>query len=337
MNRVQQGITGWLLSVALVGSAAAQSVTAPALFPAPFPIAGKPLRIVVPFPAGGQTDIHARLIAPKLGEVLGVPVLVDNKPGASTIIAAQDVAHASPDGHTIFYTSLITHTQNPHLYAKLPYDAFKDFTPIMHFVRAPLALVVANAVPATTLQELISYAKANPGRVNYASISPSSTSHLYAELLQLQTGIELVHIPYKGTADAMPDLFGNQVQMLFDGTLTAAQNSRAGKVRLIAVTGERRLAAMPETPTAAEQGVSGLELTGFIGFFGPAGMAPDTVRRLNTELARVANQPDMLDMVRKGGLEPATNSAEDFAQTVREHHQRWGTVIRRIGLTYDLK
>jgi tripartite-type tricarboxylate transporter receptor subunit TctC len=327
LNRLGKIVWAALLGAAITGYAFAQT----------FPIPSRPIRIVVPFPPGGQTDIHARFIAPKLGEALGVPIVVENKPGASTIIAAQEVARAAPDGHTIFYTSLLTHTQNPHLYSKLPYDALKDFTPIMQFVRAPLALVVANAVPATTLQELIGYAKANPGKVNYASISPGSTSHLYAELLKMQAGIDIVHIPYKGTADAMRDLFSNQVQMLFDGTVTAAANARGGKVRLIAVTGDRRLAAMPDTPTAAEQGVSGLELTGFIGFFGPGAMAGDTVRRLNAELVRIANQPEMLDLVRKGGLEPATNSPEEFTATVRDHHERWGQVIRRIGLVLEIK
>ena len=302
-----------------------------------FPIPGKSIRIVIPFPPGGQTDVHARLIAPRLSEALGVAVIVENRPGAASFIAAQEVARAAPDGHTIFYTSLLTHTQNPHLYSKLPYDPFMDFTPIMQFVSSALALVSSPQLPANNLQELVAHARANPGKVNYASVSQGSTSHLYAEILKSQAGIDIVHIPYKGTADAMRDLYGNQVQILFDGPVTAVQNLKAGRVKVLAVTGSRRLPALPEVPTAAEQGVPGMELVGWIGFFGPGGMARETVARINAELVRISKTPEMIKVVVDGGLEPAANSPDQFTQVVKEHYERWGAVIRRIGLNLDAK
>jgi tripartite-type tricarboxylate transporter receptor subunit TctC len=322
-----------IFSVALAALATMSHL--PAAFAQSFPVAGRPIRIVVPFPPGGQTDIHARLVAPKLGEAFGVPVAVDNKPGASSVIAAQDVARATADGHTLFYTSLLTHTQNPHLLAKLPYDPFRDFTPITLFVHSGTVLVAHPSLPADNVRELVAYAKANPGKLNYASVSPGSTSHLNAEWLKMLTGIELVHVPYKGSADAIRDLLGGQVQLMFDGATTAVQNFRAGKVKLLGAATEARIAALPELATVAEQGIDGVNISGWIGFFAPGGLPDEALGKLNRELVRIVLSPEVSDAIRKGGNEPVGNSPQEFARIVRDHHERWGRVIRHIGLKLD--
>lgn len=300
-----------------------------------FPLAGKPIRIIVPFPPGGQTDIHARMVAPRLAEALGVAVVVENKPGASTALGAAEVARAAADGHTLLYANPTAHTQLPHLVSKLPYDPFTDFTPILRFVRAATVLVAAPGLPVANVRELVAYARANPGKLNYASVSPGSSSHLNAEMLKMQAGIDLLHVPYKGSADATRDLFGGQVQLMFDGLATAVTNVKAGRVKALAVADTRRNAAMPEVPTFSEQGVAGIDIYGWIGFFGPGNLPRETTLRLNTELNRILVQADMQEILKKGGNDPDGGSAEDFARTVRDQHERWGRVIKSLGLKLE--
>ena len=300
-----------------------------------FPIAGKPVRIIVPFPPGGQTDIHARLVAPRLSEALGVPVVLENKPGASTALGAQEVARALPDGHTLLYANPTAHTQLPHLVSKLNYDPFNDFTPLLRFVRAATVLIAAPGLPVNNVRELVAHAKANPGKLNYASVSPGSSSHLNAEMLKQQADIELLHVPYKGSADATRDLFGGQVQLMFDGPATAVVNVKAGRVKALGVADTRRNAALPEVPTFAEQGVAGIDIFGWIGFFGPGNLPADTTTRLNAELNRILALPEIQDVLKKGGNDPDGGSAADFARTVRDQHERWGRVIRSLGLKLD--
>ncbi len=300
-----------------------------------FPIPGKPVRIVIPFPPGGQTDVLARIVAPRLGEALGVPVVVENKPGANTMLGAQEVARAAPDGHTLLFTNPASLTQLPHLVSKLAYDPAKDFTPIIQFVRTTVVLVASPAVPASNVQELIAYAKANPGKLNYASFATGSSSHLYAEMLKMQAGIDLLHVPYKGTADAMRDLFGGQVQLMFDGVATAVANTKAGKVKALGIAGVERNPALPDVPTITEQGIAGIDIVSWIGFFGPGGMAPATVARLNAELAKILNVPEVNDLVRKGGNEPAGGSPQDFARSVQDQYDRWGRVIKHVGIKLE--
>ncbi|MGL6111133.1 MAG: Bug family tripartite tricarboxylate transporter substrate binding protein, partial [Rubrivivax sp.] len=264
---------------------------APAAHAQAFPQAGKPLRIIVPFPAGGQTDIQARALAPKLQASLGVPVLVENKPGASTFIGVQDLMRSAPDGHTILYTIGVTVMQNPHLYAKLPYDAFKDLAPLMFAARSGTVLIVPAAAPYSTVKELVAFAKANPGKLNFGSFSNGSTSHLYGELLKEQTGTFMVHIPFKGSGDAGVALIGNQVQLLFDGPTTAINMAKAGRVKMLGVTDKKRLASLPDVPTMAEAGVPGLDLEGGMMFYAPAKTPPEFIKRLNEELAKALKDP----------------------------------------------
>ena len=278
-----------------------------------FPIAGKPVRIVVPFPPGGQTDIQARALAAKLTASLGVPVLVENRPGASTIIGAQEVVKSPPDGHTLLYTIAVTASQNPHLYSKLPFDPLKDLTPVMLAAKSSTVMMVAADAPYNTVQEFVAYAKANPSKVNFGSFSTGSTSHLNGELLKQVTGIDMVHIPYKGSSDANMALFGGHIQMMFDGTTTAIANAKGGKVKILGY----------------------VDLAGGMQFFGPAALPPDVLVKVNAALVAAMRQPDIVKLFTDGGTEVVAGSPEGHAAMVRDQYQRWGVVIRRLGLKLD--
>jgi len=324
MKRLQQGCFATAL-IALCSVASAQG----------FPQAGKSIRIVVPTPPGGTTDLQARLIAPRLGEALGAPVVVDNKPGASTIIGAQEVARAAPDGHTLLYTFSVTHTQAPHLFTKIPYDAFRDFTPITHVARASNILVVHESIPVASVRELVAYAKANPGKLNFGSFSPGSSSHLLGELLKMETKVDITHVPYKGSGDAIKDLLSGRVELMFDGPATAIANAKTGRVRLLAVAGPNRLAGAPEVPTMAEAGFPDVTGVGYLGVFGPGDMPAGTVRRLNAELVKIVRMPDVAESVTRGGMEPTGTSPQEFVVIVRELYETWGRVIQQLALKLD--
>jgi tripartite-type tricarboxylate transporter receptor subunit TctC len=300
-----------------------------------FPIAGKPVRIVVPFPPGGQTDIQARMLAQRMQQSLGVPVIVENKPGASTIIGTQEVTRAAPDGHTLLYTIAITAAQNPHLFRKLPYDAQKDLTPVMFVARSSTVLCVPAAAPYNNLMELVAYAKANPGKLNFGSFSLGSTSHLVAEMLMQNTGIDMVHVPFKGSGDATVALIGNQVQLLFDGPTTALNNARAGKVKMFGVTDAKPYVALGKVPTMAEAGVPGIDVPGGMQMFGPGRMPPEVVAQVNAALAAALKSPEVDKLFVDGGTEILASSAEDHARSVKEQYERWGAVIKRLGIKLD--
>jgi tripartite-type tricarboxylate transporter receptor subunit TctC len=322
--------------VALIPACLGVALVAAPAWAQTFPVPGKPLRIVVPFPPGGQTDVIARLIAPRLTEALGgTPVVVDNKAGANTMLGAQEVARAAPDGHTLLFTNPAAHTQLPHLVSKIAYDAVKDFTPVAQFVSTTVVLVGNPSVPATNLSQLLGFARANPGKLNYASFAAGSSSHLYAEILKQQANVDIQHIPYKGTADAMRDLLGGQVQLMFDGIATATVNIRAGKVRPFGIAGRERSQALPEVPTFNEQGISGIDVSSFIGFFAPGNQPREITARLNQELVKVLRIPEVAEVIRRGGNEPVVGSAEDFAREVQNQYETWGRVIKRIGLKLD--
>ncbi len=300
-----------------------------------FPIAGKPVRIIVPFPAGGQTDIQARMLASKLQPALGVSVIVENKPGASTIIGTQDLIRSAPDGHTLMYTISITVAQNPHLFTKLPYDGLKDLTPIMFAARSSTVLTVPASSPFNSLMDLVNYAKANPGKLNYTSFSLGSTSHLVAEMLQQATGTQMVHVPFKGSGDATVALIGKQVDFLFDGPTTALNNARAGKVKMLAVTDAKPYVGLGKLPTMAEAGVAGIDVPGGMQFFGPANMPKDVQAKVNAALAAALKLPDVEKLFVDGGTEILSSSPEEHVRSVKEQHERWGGVIRRLGLKFD--
>ncbi len=326
---------------ALKGLMAAACFTALASAPAlaadasRWPEPGKVIRIVVPFPAGSGSDSLARMIASKVTEQTGAPVVVDNKPGAGTVIGAQEVARARPDGYTLLYTIVVTHTQNPHLYRKLPYDPFKDFAPIMQAVRSATVLVASKNTPFNTTAEMIAYAKAHPGKLNYASYSLGSTSHLNGEILKMRTGTDIVHIPYKGTADASLALLAGDVQIYFDGTATAVANAKAGKVKVLGVAADKRLAVLPNVPTLEEEGVPGLNIVGWQGYFAPAGVPPELAERIATVFRKALNTPEVTQSVASDGNEISGAGPQAFSQIVRSDYDRWGEVIRKANISLD--
>ncbi len=300
-----------------------------------FPIPGKPVRIVVPFPAGGQTDIQARLLASKLQTSLGTTVIVENKPGASSILGTMEVVRAPADGHTLLYTISVTAGQNPHLFSKLPYDPFKDLTPVMFAARSSTVLTVPAKSPFNSVADLINYAKANPGKLNYASYSAGSTSHLVAELMQQATGTTMTHIPFKGSADAGLALIGGQVDFLFDGPTTAINNAKGGKVKMLAFTDPKPYAALGSLPNMAQAGVPGVDVTGGMQFFGPAKMPPEVLAKVNGALAAALKEPDVAKIYADGASEIVSSTAAEHAASVKEQYERWGGVIRKLGLKLD--
>ena len=320
-------------ALVLAGTAFTSPATAQ---PSNWPIAGKPIRVVVPFPPGSGSDSNARLVARLLSDELGShPVVVVNKPGAGTFIGAQDVARATPDGHTLLYTIVITHTQNPHLYSKLPYDPVKDFTPLTQVMRSATVLIAPPDAPFNNVKELVAYAKANPGKLNFASYSQGSTSHLNAELLQMRTGISMVHVPYKGTADASLALLSGEVQLYFDGTSSAVNLIKAGKAKGIGTATPTRVPVLPNLPTLVEQGVQGLDIVGWQGIFGPGGMDPAVAHRIGGLLAKVVRSPEMLTAIETQGNEPSGVSGAEFAAIVSSDSERWGEVIRAANIRLD--
>ena len=300
-----------------------------------FPIPSRPIRIVVPFPAGGQTDIQARLLAAKLQASLGTTVLVDNKPGASSILGTMEVVRAPADGHTLLYTISVTAGQNPHLFTKLPYDPFKDLTAVMFAARSSTVLTVPANSPFNSVADLVKFAKANPGKLNYASYSLGSTSHLVAELMQQATGTQMTHIPFKGSADAGLALMGNQVDFLFDGPTNAIANAKGGKVKMLAYTDPKPYAALGNLPNMAQAGVPGVDVTGGLQFFGPRNMPPEVLGKLNAALAAALKDPEVVKVFADGGSEIVSSTAAEHAASVREQYDRWGGVIRKLGLKLD--
>jgi len=294
-----------------------------------FPIAGKPVRIVVPFPPGGQTDIQARAIAQKMSGT----VIVENKPGGSTVIGAREVQKSAPDGHTLLYTIAI-HLQLPHLHRTPPWDAFKDFTPITTGARSATVLTAHASAPFNTVQELVAYAKANPGKLNYASFGTGTTSHLNGELFKRLAGIDLVHVPYKGSGDAMKDHLTGAVQLFFDGPTTAIANAKTGRVKLIATAAETRKAALPDLPTMREGGYD-VGMWGYLWFWGPGGMPAATVEAVYRDLARAIEHPEVKELFAKGGSEAAALPPAEMQRVSRDLHERWGSVIRQLGVTLD--
>ena len=310
--------------------------SAPAMAQEPqWPTAGKPVRIVVPFPAGSGSDGLARTIARKLNEETGGNFVVDNKPGAGTLIGAQDVARATNDGHTLLYTIVVTHTQNPHLYSKLPYDPFKDFTPITQVARSATVLVVNKESPFNSVREMVNYARSNPGKLNFASFSQGSTSHLNAEMLMMRSNTQMVHVPYKGTPDATRALMAGDVQFYFDGTATAVEGAKAGRFKLLAVAADKRLSVLPDLPTMTEAGVEGIDIVGWQGFFAPGNMSPALSKKISDAMGRALKSPEVSQMITNQGNEVSGAGPEEFARIVKRDHERWGAVIKRLNIKLD--
>ena len=313
-----------LLALAFVGTAYSQQ----------FPQAGRPIRIVVPFAPGGQTDIQARALATRMSESMGGhPVIVENKPGGSTVIGAREVQKAAPDGHTLLYTIAI-HVQLPHLYKVPPFDPFKDFTPITSGAKSGTILTAHVSQPYNTVQELVAYAKANPGKLNYASFGAGTTSHLNGERLKRVAGIDIVHVPYKGSGDAMKDHLAGTTQLFFDGPTTAINNQKTGKVKLLATATAARLAALPDLPTMKEAGFE-VGLDGYLWFWGPAGMPAPVLNALYPHIAKAVNSAEIRELFGRGGAEAHAHPPAEMEQVAKDLYERWGAVIREVGVKLD--
>jgi tripartite-type tricarboxylate transporter receptor subunit TctC len=320
-----------LLASLCIGPLASLAFAQDAAWPTP----GKPVRIVVPFPAGSGSDGLARTIARKLSEDTGGNFIVDNKPGAGTLIGAQDVARAANDGHTLLYTIVVTHTQNPHLYSKLPYDPFKDFTPITQVARSATVLVVNKDSPFNSVRDMVNFARSNPGKLNFASFSQGSTSHLNAEMLMMRSNTQMVHVPYKGTPDATRALIAGDVQFYFDGTATAVEGAKGGRFKLLAVAADKRLSVLPDLPTMTEAGIEGIDIVGWQGFFAPGNMSPALSKKISEAMSRALKSTEVSQMIINQGNEVSGAGPEEFARIVKRDHERWGAVIKRLNIKLD--
>lgn len=296
-----------------------------------FPQPGKPIRLLVGLAAGGSLDGQARVIAQKVTEQTGVQVVVDNKPGASMMLAASEVARAPADGHTLLYAPSSTFAQNPHTLASVPYDPFKDFTPVTLATKGPLVLTLHTSVPATNVKELVAWAKANPGKLSFASFGVGTSSHVYAEAFAKAAGIEMVHVPYKGTADAARDLLEGRVQAYFDAAPTAITNEKTGKIRILGVAAPVRNPFIPNVPTIGEQGVAGIDLTSWIAIVGPAKMSPEVVAKVNAVFGAALRDAGVREAIAKGAYEAAPSTPAELATEMRSAYDRWGAMIKAIG------
>jgi tripartite-type tricarboxylate transporter receptor subunit TctC len=298
--------------------------------------ASKPVRMVIPFPAGGATDIIGRTIAQKLSTAIGQQVLVDNKPGAGGTIGADLVAKAAPDGYTILMATSSTHSIGPALNPKMPYDAVKDFAAVGHIANAPSVLVVGRDFPAATAKDMISLIKQNPGKYNFGSSGIGTYPHLAAEMLKWRAGgLFVVHIPYRGTGLVITDLVAGQIAFLMDSVVSAQPHIKDGRVRPLAVSGTKRSTALPNVPTFAEAGVPGMDFNNWFGVFAPAGTPPDIVQRLNRELNAVLRAPDVIERLERVGADPAGGTPEQFAKVYRDEGENWKAVIQRAGIKAD--
>lgn len=294
----------------------------------------RPVRFIVAFPPGGPVDIVGRTLAQKLREGLGQPVIVDNRAGASGIVGTEITAKAPPDGYTVLVAASTLAIQAT-LYSKLPYDTAKDFTAVATLAGAPLMLVTHPSLPVKTVKELIAFARARPGQLNYASPGSGSANHLSGEMLKTMTGIDVVHVPYKGGAPAEADFLGGHVAFMFNTISSALPHVRAGRLRALGVTWARRSSAAPQIPTIAEAGVRGFESGTWYGIIGPAGLPQNIVTRLNAEINKSLEAPDVKERMASLGLEPIIGTPERFAQFIREEIVKWGKVVKDSGARAD--
>ncbi len=292
----------------------------------------RPLRLIVPFPPGGSTDILARALAQKLAENLAQPVVIDNRPGAGGSIGSEAAAKAAPDGYTIMMGHLGTLAVNAAIYKKLPYDPVKSFAPVSLMAIVPSVLVVNTSLPFSSAAELIAYAKKNPGKLAYGSAGSGSTSHLTTEYFKLATGTDILHVPYKGVGPMLTDLVSGQLSMGLNGAPAVMPHVVSGRLRALAVSSLTRLPSLPAIPTLDEAGVKGFEANGWYGIVAPAGTARDIVARLNAEIRRILQTPELRARLDAEGAIPAAGSPEEFAAFIAAEIARWGSVLARAGI-----
>ena len=319
----------FLASLLMTAAVLCANGTAAADYPA------RPIRVLVGFAPGGSADIIARAVAQKLSDALKQPVIVDNRSGASGVIAADLTAKAQPDGYTLFEATMTTHGIGPNLQAKLPYDVRKDFEPVALMVKIPLVLFVNASVPAATVKDFVALTKANPGKYSYASAGAGSPPHLAAELLKLKTGAMLLHVPYKGTGAALPDVVGGQIHMMLDGPPPFLPHVKAGRLKALAAASEKRNALLPEVPTFAEAGVTGMEVGLWYGIVAPRGTSKAVVARLNAEINRALEQPDLRERFAALSVETVGGTPAAFGRYIEVELKRWGEVARAADIKIE--
>ena len=299
------------------------------------PLAGMPIRLIVPFPAGGPTDIVARPLAQLLGEATKAAIVIDNRGGAGGSIGADAVARSAPDGHTLLMATVGTQAINASLYKNLPYDAVRDFTPIALVAIAPVTIVVHPAQPVNSVADLVKLAKQMPGKLNYGTAGAGSPGHLTAEMFKTAAGINLQHVPYKGSAPAMTDLLGGQIQIMFDPLQSVFANVRAGNLRAIAVSGKERSASLPNVPTIAESGFEGFETTAWWGVFAPANLPPGLTFAFADAVERVVRGDAFRSKLEPLGVHPTVLTGAAFAEFQRAELAKWGKAVRDSGAKAD--
>ena len=323
MTRIVQRATLFVLLALSAAGAAAQ----------PYP--SKPIRLVVPFPAGGTTDILAREVGQRLSLSLGQPVVIDNRPGAAGNIGSELVAKSAPDGYTLLMATVGTHAINPNLYARMPYDHVKDFAPVVLVAGVPNVLEVTPSLPVHSVADLIKLAKEKPGQINFASSGSGTSIHLSGELFKTMAGVDMTHVPYKGSAPAITDLIGGQVQVMFDNLPSSLQQIKAGKLRAIAVTSAQRAPALPDIPTIAESGLPGFEATSWFGIVAPAGTPPTIIARINADVNQWLQSPEAKEKLLAQGAVAAGGSPEQFAAYIHAETEKWARVVKASGAKVD--
>ena len=294
----------------------------------------KPVKIIVPFAAGGPADIYARFLGQRLSESLGQPFVVEDRPGAGAVIGTDAVAKSPPDGYTLLMMSN-AQTVNESLIPNKPYALLRDFAPVAPVNYSDLVLVVHPSVQANTLAELIALAKAKPGKLNYASSGPGTPYHMAGELFKAMAGVDIVHVPYKGSSGARTDVLGGQVQMMFDAITTMSEHAKAGKVRALATTGKTRSSVLPNVPTMSEAGVPGYEAVIWLGIMAPKGTPPAIVAKLNAEITKIVNRPEVRAEWAKQGAAPMSMTPEEFARYTADDIAKWERIVKISGAKPD--
>ena len=312
------------LLVAPTGGTLAQAQTYPS----------KPIRVIVPFPPGGSTDFLARIVGQKLTAAWGQQVIIDNRPGAGGTVGAAEAARAAPDGYTLLMGA-VHHEIATSVYAKLPYDFQKDFAPITTVAIVPNVLVVNPSIPANSVKELIAHAKANPGKLNYGSAGMGTAHHLIGEQFNLQAGVEILHVPYKGSSPAVADLIGGQVSLMYDTVSSCLPHIKSGKLRPLGVTTAKRSVALPDVPTIADAALPGFEVTTWFGFVAPAKTPAEIITKLNTEIVKILNMPDVRERLLAAGSEPVGNTPEQMAAQIARETAAFAKIVKQAKLVVE--
>jgi tripartite-type tricarboxylate transporter receptor subunit TctC len=316
-----------------VAAAMLGMLAAPAAIAQAWPV--KPIRIIVPFSPGGSTDVTARIVGQRLTEQVGQSFVIDNRPGAGGNIGADLVAKAPPDGYALLLATTGVMAINQYLYKTLPYDPERDFAPITQIGALPLVLVTTASMPARNVKELIALAKKRPGVLSFASSGVGGATHMTAELFNAASGLNMVHVPYKGSPQAIQDVVAGNVILMFDQVVSSMPQVNAGKMRALAISSAKRFPTLPELPTIAESGVPGFESVSFNGLAAPAGTPREVINRVQSEVARALNAPDMRERMLRDGMEPVASTPEAFAAFIRSERVKWAKVVRELGLKID--